>query len=156
MISLICFLLSPEMEMIGKIDVWFDCWYWQAVDNVEHSVKTRREICSQRLSLRCAQGPHSFRSVAGSVWLTSPGPSGPSHHQISFLSSSGSGNTTDRISHPALHLHSNNPGLRSYSSAYWSTGAGECVDVECCCNVDPINSALIGFHQRKKQGEGGR
>ena len=22
MISLICFLLSPEMEMIGKIDVW--------------------------------------------------------------------------------------------------------------------------------------
>ena len=24
------------------------------------------------------------------------------------------------------------------------------------CNVDPINSALIGFHPRKKQGEGGR
>ena len=75
--------------MIGKIDVWADCGYCQALDNVEHSVKTRREICSQRLSELCP-GPTQF-PVSARQCVAHITSSGPSHHQISFLSSSGTG-----------------------------------------------------------------
>ena len=96
--------------MIGKIDVWADCGYCQALDNVEHSVKTRREICSQRLSELC-RGPTQFPVSEREAVC------GGSHHQVLqsvlptpsppdfFSLSSGSGrvdpalNTTDRISH---------------------------------------------------------
>ena len=87
--------------MIGKIDVWADCGYCQTLDNVEHSVKTRREICSQRLSELCrgpTQFPVSERQCVAAITRSKSPPD-------FFSLSSGSGrvdpalNTTDRISH---------------------------------------------------------